>query len=124
MKASVYEKFGQAPTIQNLPDPTPATYGVVTKVQASGVYRSDYSGWKGHDPVIDLPHVPGHELEIVGSHGMQAHRYGVMMDMIQRGTLEPQRLIFEKIDLVASIDALVNFDQHNRAGMSVVTDFT
>ena len=347
MKAVIYEKFGLVPTIQNLPDPTPAAHGVVIKVEASGVCRSDYSGWKGHDPVINLPHVPGHELagiveavggdvrnwkpgdrvtvpfvggcgacvechsgnqqvcdnqfqpgfthwgsfaqyvgveqadlnlvglpedmdfataaslgcrfitsfravvdqgrvgpgqwiavhgcggvglsaimiaramggrpiavdiseeslslakdigaeetvnatetddvvavvkeltnggadisidalgiqstcvnsvrnlrkrgrhvqvgwmlgdastppipmdlvmgnelEIVGSHGMQAHRYGVMMDMIQSGALNPQRLIFETIDLEASVDALANFDQHNRAGISVITDFT
>ncbi len=62
MKAVVYEKFGLAPTLQTVPDPTTATHGVVIKVEASGVCRSDYSGWKGHDPVIDLPHVPGHEL--------------------------------------------------------------
>lgn len=347
MKAVVYEKFGEAPTIRNLPDPEPAPHGVVIKVEASGVCRSDYSGWKGHDPVIDLPHVPGHELagtieavgrdvknwnpgdrvtvpfvggcgscsechsgnqqvcdnqfqpgfthwgsfaqyvgveqadlnlvalpdtmdfataaslgcrfitsfravvdqgrvgpgqwiavhgcggvglsaimiaramgarpiaidisdkslalakeigaeetvnaaenedvvtavkeitkggadlsvdalgiestcvnsvrnlrkrgrhiqlgwmlgdtstppipmdlvmgnelEIIGSHGMQAHRYGVMMEMIQSGALQPQKLIFETIDLEASIDALANFDQHSRAGMSVITDFS
>ena len=62
MKAVVYEKFGVAPTIQNVPDPTAATHGVVIKVEASGVCRSDFSGWKGHDPVIELPQVPGHEL--------------------------------------------------------------
>ena len=62
MKAVVYEKFGQAPTLQNLPDPTPENHGLVIKVEASGVCRSDFSGWKGHDPVIDLPMVPGHEL--------------------------------------------------------------
>jgi len=62
MKAVIYEKYKVAPTIQNVPDPTTAPHGVVIKVEASGVCRSDYSGWKGHDPVIELPHVPGHEL--------------------------------------------------------------
>lgn len=62
MKAVVYEQFGVAPTLQNVPDPTPESHGVVVKVEASGVCRSDFSGWKGHDPVIQLPHVPGHEL--------------------------------------------------------------
>ncbi len=62
MKAVVYEAFGETPTIQNVPDPTPAPHGVVIKVEASGVCRSDWHGWGGHDPVINLPHVPGHEL--------------------------------------------------------------
>jgi alcohol dehydrogenase len=31
-------------------------------VEASGVCRSDWHGWQGHDADIVLPHVPGHEL--------------------------------------------------------------
>ena len=346
MKAVIYEKFGVAPTLQDLDDPAPEIHGVVIKVEASGVCRSDYSGWKGHDPVINLPHVPGHELagvveavgrvvknwkvgdrvtvpfvggcgacpqchtgnqqvcdnqfqpgfthwgsfaqfvgvhnadlnlvglpndmdfataaslgcrfvtsfravvdqgrvgpgqwiavhgcggvglsaimiarsmgarpiaidvsagsldlaksvgaeetinandiedvvdaikqitnggadvsvdalgiestcvnsvrslkkrgrhiqvgwmlgdastppipmdlvmgnelEIIGSHGMQAHRYGIMLDMIKRGDLAPQKLIYEEINLEASIDTLANFDNINRTGISVITDF-
>jgi D-arabinose 1-dehydrogenase-like Zn-dependent alcohol dehydrogenase len=34
---------------------------VVISVGATGVCRSDWHAWKGHDPV-SLPHVPGHEL--------------------------------------------------------------
>jgi alcohol dehydrogenase len=34
---------------------------VVVQVAATGVCRSDWHAWKGHDPVA-LPHVPGHEL--------------------------------------------------------------
>ena len=75
-------------------------------------------------PPIPMDLVMGNELEIIGSHGMQAHRYGVMMEMIQNGALQPQKLIFETIDLEASIDALANFDRHSRAGMSVITDFS
>lgn len=36
--------------------------GVVIRVQASGLCRSDWHGWMGHDPDVRLPHVPGHEL--------------------------------------------------------------
>jgi len=84
-------------------------------------------GWMLGDastPPIPMDLVMGNELEIIGSHGMQAHRYGVMMEMIQSGALQPQKLIFETIDLEASIDALASFDQHSRAGMSVITDFS
>ena len=62
MKAVHYERFGERPTVADLPDPTPAPGGVVVKVTATGVCRSDWHGWMGHDPDITLPHVPGHEL--------------------------------------------------------------
>lgn len=62
MKAVVYEAFQAQPTIQNVPDPIPAPDGVVIKVEANGICRSDWHGWMGHDPDITLPHVPGHEL--------------------------------------------------------------
>jgi alcohol dehydrogenase len=62
MRAVVYEKFGELPKIQTVPDPTPTPDGVVVKVEATGVCRSDWHGWKGHDHDINLPHVPGHEL--------------------------------------------------------------
>ncbi len=62
MKAVFYEIFGEAPRIASLPDPNPVPDGVVIKVEASGLCRSDWHGWQGHDPDIVLPHVPGHEL--------------------------------------------------------------
>ena len=62
MKAVLFEKFQQAPKLVNLVDPTPEAHGVVIKVEATGVCRSDWHGWMGHDSDIDLPHVPGHEL--------------------------------------------------------------
>ena len=42
--------------------PGPAADGVVIRVGATGLCRSDWHGWMGHDPDIVLPHVPGHEL--------------------------------------------------------------
>jgi len=62
MKAVLFEKFRQAPKVATVADPTPARHGVVIKVEATGVCRSDWHGWMGHDSDIDLPHVPGHEL--------------------------------------------------------------
>lgn len=62
MKAVVFDSFGEAPTIQNVPSPEPTREGVVIKVEATGLCRSDWHGWMGHDPDIRLPHVPGHEL--------------------------------------------------------------
>jgi hypothetical protein len=54
--------FEGSVTIETLPDPTPPHGGVVIKVEATGLCLSDWHGWKGHDPDITLPHVPGHEL--------------------------------------------------------------
>lgn len=62
MKAMYFEKFGQIPEIRHVPDPEPTFGGVVLQVAATGLCRSDWHGWKGHDSDINLPHVPGHEL--------------------------------------------------------------
>jgi alcohol dehydrogenase len=62
MRAVIYDEFEKLPTIENLPDPTPEAHGVVLRVKATGLCRSDWHGWMGHDPDITLPHVPGHEI--------------------------------------------------------------
>lgn len=74
-------------------------------------------------PPVPMDLVMGNELEIVGSHGMQAHRYPEMMAMIAAGRLAPERLITRRIDLAASADALARFDARRRAGITVITDF-
>jgi len=62
MRAVLGEAFAQAPQVVSVDDPAPPAHGVVVKVEATGVCRSDWHGWMGHDPDITLPHVPGHEL--------------------------------------------------------------
>jgi alcohol dehydrogenase len=62
MRAVFYDEFAKLPTIEELPDPTPEDHGVVLRVMATGLCRSDWHGWMGHDPDIKLPHVPGHEI--------------------------------------------------------------
>ena len=74
-------------------------------------------------PQIPMDKVIAHELEILGSHGMQAFRYQAMMDMIQAGKLQPQKLIGKTISLEQSIDALMNMDKFEAAGVTVVTKF-
>ena len=44
-----------------MPDPTPPYGGVVVRVGATGLCRSDWHAWAGHDDLA-YPHVPGHEL--------------------------------------------------------------
>lgn len=62
MKATYYESFKGPVTIAKLPDPGPAAKEVIIQVKATGLCRSDWHGWQGHDSDIQLPHVPGHEL--------------------------------------------------------------
>lgn len=62
MKAAVYEKFQGPVRIENVADPEPPENGVVLQVMATGICRSDWHGWMGHDRDICLPHVPGHEI--------------------------------------------------------------
>lgn len=62
MRAAVMNAFEQPLTVETVPDPICAPDGVVVAIRATGVCRSDWHGWMGHDPSIALPHVPGHEL--------------------------------------------------------------
>lgn len=62
MRAVVYDRYGARPELRDVPEPTPSARGVVVRVEATGLCRSDIHGWLGHDPDIALPHVPGHEL--------------------------------------------------------------
>ena len=61
MKAVVYDDYGRMPLLADVPEPPCPDNGVIVAVRATGVCRSDWHAWKGHDPV-SLPHVPGHEL--------------------------------------------------------------
>lgn len=62
MRAVIFEEFGGPLRVAEVPDPTPRPDGVVLAVRSTGLCRSDWHGWKGHDPDVRLPHVPGHEL--------------------------------------------------------------
>ena len=46
MRAAVYNEFQKPLSIQNVPDPTPSEDGVVIRVKATGLCRSDWHGWK------------------------------------------------------------------------------
>jgi D-arabinose 1-dehydrogenase-like Zn-dependent alcohol dehydrogenase len=60
VKAVVYRALGELPAVTDVPEPVCPADGVVVAVAATGVCRSDWHAWRGHDPV-SLPHVPGHE---------------------------------------------------------------
>ncbi len=74
-------------------------------------------------PPVPMDRVIAHELEILGSHGMQAHRYPAMMEMIRRGELRPDRLVGRRIALEEAPAALMAMDAFGDTGMTIVTKF-
>ena len=76
MKAVIYDSFRARPQLREVADPSPRDDGVVIQVKATGVCRSDWHGWMGHDPDIRLPHVPGHEFSgVVVAVGREVGRW-------------------------------------------------
>jgi alcohol dehydrogenase len=47
--------------VLDVPTPSAPDRGAVVQVRATGLCRSDWHAWAGHDE-IKLPHVPGHEF--------------------------------------------------------------
>jgi alcohol dehydrogenase len=62
MRAVLFDRFKELPRVETVDDPQCPPDGVVIRVGATGLCRSDWHAWQGHDDGIALPHVPGHEL--------------------------------------------------------------
>ena len=62
MRAIVVDSVRAVPAVRDVPAPAAPDGGVVVQVLATGLCRSDWHGWAGHDDDIVFPHVPGHEL--------------------------------------------------------------
>ncbi|WP_295126267.1 zinc-dependent alcohol dehydrogenase family protein [uncultured Leifsonia sp.] len=62
MKALYYETFSGPIAVADVPVPEAPEGGAVVRVGASGLCRSDWHAWAGHDDTVQLPHVPGHEF--------------------------------------------------------------
>jgi alcohol dehydrogenase len=78
MRAIHFTEFEGALSIVDLPMPELSPKGVVIKVEATGLCRSDWHGWMGHDSDISLPHVPGHELAgVISAVGSSITKYSV-----------------------------------------------
>jgi alcohol dehydrogenase len=78
MRAAIYEQFRHPLRVEKVEDPAPPDDGVVIAVEATGLCRSDWHGWMGHDPDIRVPHVPGHELAgVVAAKGKRVSRWNV-----------------------------------------------
>lgn len=69
MRAAVYHTFSGPITIESVPHPICQPDSVIIHVMATGVCRSDWHGWNGHDDDVKQhvkqygwPFVPGHEV--------------------------------------------------------------
>ena len=66
MKAAVMEGVRQPLVVREVDDPIPAPNGVVLRVEANGICRSDWHLWMGDwswfGLAVPLPHVLGHEF--------------------------------------------------------------
>lgn len=77
MKAVVYAAVGAVPELLEVPAPSCPADGAVVAVHATGVCRSDWHAWRGHDPV-PLPQIPGHEFAgVVAEVGPQVTGFAV-----------------------------------------------
>ena len=75
MRAVVYAGYGAPPELTEVADPACPADGVVIAVGATGVCRSDWHAWQGHDPVA-LPHIGGHEFAgVVAATGPEVSRW-------------------------------------------------
>jgi alcohol dehydrogenase len=73
-----------------------------------------------HKTAVPMDLVIGRELEILGSHGMQAHKYPEMLEMIRDGRLEPGKLIGKRVSLEESLDELANMNSFSGTGVTVI----
>lgn len=62
MRAVLFDQFGAQPRLAQVDAPACPPAGAVIRVKATGLCRSDWHAWLGHDDDVRLPHVPGHEL--------------------------------------------------------------
>ena len=77
MRAIVYDAVGAMPVLTDVPEPDCPPDGAVVAVRATGICRSDWHAWRGHDPV-PLPNIPGHEFAgVVSRIGAQVTGFGV-----------------------------------------------
>ncbi|MFN2277582.1 MAG: zinc-binding dehydrogenase, partial [Candidatus Promineifilaceae bacterium] len=74
-------------------------------------------------PQIPMARVIAHELEILGSHGMQAFAYEPMLAMIAAGSLQPQKLVGRRITLAEAPAELADMNSFPGKGITVISEF-
>ena len=78
MRAAVLRAYNEDLSIETVPDPACEPDGVVLKVAACGVCRSDWHGWTGEHPRVKPGQIQGHEYcgEVVEAGPLAKWRVG------------------------------------------------
>jgi alcohol dehydrogenase len=74
-------------------------------------------------PRLPMSRVIAHELQILGSHGMQAHRYPALFEMLRSGKVRPEKLVGRRIDLEQAAVELTRMESFGGAGVTVIEKF-
>ncbi|MGI9537192.1 MAG: alcohol dehydrogenase, partial [Desulfocapsaceae bacterium] len=64
-----------------------------------------------------------HELEVLGSHGMQAHKFDEVFRLIGAGRLQPEKLVGRTITLQEALTALPEMNSFEHQGVTVIDRF-
>lgn len=62
MRAAVLRVFRSDLSLETVPDPVCEADGVVLRLLACGICRSDWHGWTGEHPKVKPGQIPGHEF--------------------------------------------------------------
>jgi alcohol dehydrogenase len=74
-------------------------------------------------PPLPMGRVIAWELEICGSHGLQARHYSTLLQLIQEKKLPVERLIHNTVSLAEGADVLMGMDRFNQLGITVIDRF-
>jgi alcohol dehydrogenase len=74
-------------------------------------------------PKIPMDQVIARELEIRGSHGMQAFKYPEIFEMIRAGKLAPEKLLEKTVSLEESVHLLPEMHTFKGSGVTVINSF-
>ncbi|MGI9642538.1 MAG: zinc-dependent alcohol dehydrogenase family protein [Acidimicrobiia bacterium] len=74
-------------------------------------------------PVIPMWRLHASEIELYGSHGMQAWRYPAMLEMVADGRLAPETLVTSSLNLTDGITHLTQMASFPGTGFVVVDSF-
>jgi len=72
---------------------------------------------------IPMARVIAWELDILGSHGMQAHAYPGLLSLIENGTLNPGALVTQTVSLEEGAQFLQRMNSGGFAGVTVIDRF-
>jgi alcohol dehydrogenase len=75
------------------------------------------------NPAISMDDILYKELRIIGSYGMQAYQYPVLLRQIISGKLQPQKLVTSRVGLDEVTGVLQSMDKYENIGITVIDSF-